>query len=203
MDYSFLSFFRKLRKQGLWEITPSVLEKIWTINGLKAPDVERIVDVKERISYITYVNNYALTVHTDINRITKDFSGHGMITIVIERMTDRGSESLLFRFIYKKGDNGQLEKIIEYVKFILEELRQRWPLTSKGNLAQLKEFRGEKFYWVDENEKKIRNFFHYCGTYPLVDQGEKQRVYYHKVVRKRLGIKKYRRQIRKKYAKKK
>ncbi len=192
-----------LEKNGLWELTADVMEKIWTVNKLQAPDVERTADVKDRVSFIVNVHNYALTVHTTFNRAIGQFSPYGVVTIVIEKLMDKSSKAILFRFFYRKADGGHIRRIDQYVRYILKELKYGWPLTAKGNRAELKEFKNEQFHWVDEGGKKIRIFFGNDPSFRLITRIERQKKYYHKVARKRLGVKGYRRNIRKKYAKKK
>jgi hypothetical protein len=201
--YYFEALKKDLRNYGMWELTPKVVEKIWAINNLKAPNVERTSDVKDRVSFITHVNHYAVSVHTTFNRKIGRFSRYGIISVVIEKMMDSGSESVLFRFFYKKSNGSHVRVVSQYVKYILHQLKYNWPLTGKKELASLVEFENEEFYWVHKNGRIISNFFADTKKYPIVRRIEKRKYYYHRVVRKRKKIRRYRRDIRKKYDKKK
>lgn len=189
---------------GMWEATPDVMEKIWKTSGdLQPPDVERVIDVKDRVSFIFYINGHVLWVHSTFNRSTKKFSPYAAISIVIAKLIDKGSERILTRFIYRtKNPVDRIKKTIQFVDCFVDELKNSWPLTAEGKWAELKEFKNEKFFWV-EGKKKIRNFFTNSKMYSLVHQAEMQRSWYHRVGRKKKKIKRYRRDIRKKYRKRK
>lgn len=191
-------------QHGMWETTPEVMEKIWKTSGdLEPPDVERVIDVKDRVSFILHINGYILSVHTTFNRLTKKFSPYSAISIVIAKLIDRGSERILTRFVYRtKNPVNRIKKTIQFVDCFVNELKNNWPVTTGGDWAELKEFKDEQFHWID-GRKKMRNFFADSFSYPLVHRAEIQRSYYHRVWRKELGVKDYRRNIRKKYKKRK
>lgn len=187
---------------GMWEVTPEILDKIWkTEGGLEPPMVERVIDVKERVSFIFHLNGYVFWVHTTFNRETKKFSPYAAISIVISKLVDRGSDRILTRFVYRAGNpTTRIKRTIQYVHCIVDELKNNWPINSTGEWAQLKEFKNEQFYWV-EGSKKLRNFFKNSSNYHLVHSSEVSRFNYHKTRRKKLGVKQYRRDIRKPYKK--
>ncbi len=191
-----------LLEHGMWEVTPEVMEKIWKNSGdLEPPPVERVTDVKDRVSFILYVNGHILTVHTTFNRLTKKFSPYTAISIVISKMINKGSDRIITRFIYRtKNPVNRIKKTIQFVDFMVDELKTNWPLTPNSEWAQLVEVKHEQFYWVD-GENKIRKFFAFAKNYPLVYEAERKRSWYHHVARKKKKIKKYRRDIRKKYIK--
>ncbi len=196
-------FFKRMRriftKNAMWEVTPETLKKIWEESGLIPPDSERVVDVKDRVSFVCYVRNYIVWVHTSFNRRTGTFTKKAALSMVISKMVNRGEKRIMTRFIQRDTDGVFVERLDEYVTYILKELRENWPL-AKGAWARVKEFPDDQFFWVYKNGKKIRNFFGNAeALYCMVEETEARRLYYHKVRRKVLGVKRYRRDIRKPY----
>jgi hypothetical protein len=191
-----------VKEHGMWEVTPEVMQKIWRASGdLEPPVVERTIDVKDRVSFVLHINGYIFSLHTTFNRSTNKFSPYTAISMVIAKLVNKGSERILTRFVYRtKNPVYRVKKVIQFVQYMVDELKDRWPLTKDGNWAELKETSHEKFYWVD-GKKKIRNFFESSSSYPLVHKAETDRLYYHATSRKKKKVKNYRRYIRKKYKK--
>ncbi len=191
--------------EGMWEVTPETVEKIWTVLGLVPPEADRIVDVKDRISFVCEVNGYAVWLHTKFNRKTKKNSPYGCVSIVISKLANGGQDRILYRSFYTRKTGTWVKKVQDYLSFILDQMKNHWPVTAGGNWAHLKEFEYDTFWWIDAEGTRIDDFFSEEKTAPYgaVLKGERRRYTYHTFWREKLGIKEHRRNIRKQYKRKK
>lgn len=195
------------RDYGFRSVTPAVLRKIYKALGLEPPDVLRTKDVKDREWKIKDINGYTISVHTTYNQVTGRFSEYGMPCIVIEDIAcDKEDERrVLTRSFHRMPSGSFIHAIGKYIAFLTWELEENRPLTQKKNWAKIKEIGHDQFFWVDEEGKKIRNFFAHAnrGVFSFIYKDQNKRKHYTKVVRARLGIRRRLRDIRKPYKKRK
>lgn len=192
----FASISSFLETEGFKEISGSRLRKIYRVYDLVPPDVIRTRDVLERVSFIKEINGYVIYVHTSFNKVEKCFTKGTRIFFIVDDI--RLSVKRLTRKFNRIGQFSK--KVNDFADFLVSELEDRWPITTKNNFASLKEKSHDRYIWEDENHQKIRDFFAHAAKFPSVLEGQKERVRYQKR-RKKLGIKKNLRDIKKTYQK--
>lgn len=176
------------------------IRKVHQSLGLVIPEVPRTDDLEDKSAFIIEVNRMIVSLYTDFNLETREFSKNGALKIVISVPTEEYNSKRVFvrQFARIPGVDMIVE---EYLEYILDEIsEENRPLTEKGNWASLLEITQDYFFWVDEEENIIRGFFENAPSGSLVEKNQYEREYYEMVTRKKRKYKKRRREIKKKYA---
>ncbi len=200
------SLISKLYMYGLREESELSVDKMFRALGLEPPRVDRTKDVMDRVTYSIEINRYILSVHTKFNRKEGRFSRHtGRIEIIVARAEDYDSKRLFCRKFSIRPYGTFVQKVIEYVAFFCDELRgDRRPMRD-STWTELKEIKHDEFWWVDKHGKKVRNLFAYAtlSRYRYVFEDQTRRLYYRDITRPKLGIKRFQRDLKKPYKKRK
>jgi len=193
----FYSIRGNLKNKGFIEINRTVLEKIFQNLGLVPPDLPRTKEVSDQVSFIAQFLNYGVIVHTTFNRVSKRFSTHGAMSVLVVKFVDKGSEIKLYRSFSRRGDFDLL--VNPSTNYFINEITKHRPLTPNGSWAELYETSQDVFYWVDEDGKEIRDFFANAEKGSCVVKTQKQRLAYEKYALKAGKRKRRRREMKIRY----
>lgn len=188
------------KENGMDPVSQQALEKIYKSIDLKVPDVPRTKDIKEKVSFVVFIGRLLLYLHTGFNAHEKEFSRNGALSLVIVDpfKKRKGDKERVFYRQFKRVPGVQ-KKVEDHILFFLKELsHEDRPLLKNGEWASILEKSQDEFYWVDKNKKVIRGLFDSASRDSWVQKIQKQRCSYESF-RKKKGIKKRRRKIKKPY----
>ncbi len=165
--------------------------------GLKAPKAKRGILSLTQVSYEKEIEGYKIVVRTSYDPNNECFTETGRIWVHITKPTvAKGEDTLYTSFFYRNNDC--VEKLICELNVLVHCLKTR-PLDKNNRPMELIETSPCRFNWVSASNDKYRKSFFYDipkDYLSFVKKQQGKKLYYEKN-RKRMGIKKRARNIRK------
>ncbi len=199
----FIVLNRDLLKLGLELITEQILTKEAKRFDRKPPDVARIKQTKDQLSYQKWFQDYCIRVHTSFNPnlgLNGGFTSIGGCGWVV---INKGiTERVYIRKFYRTNMNSFIKNIVNEVAFLINRLEDRPFIEGTNLLFNIKQTDVETV-WVSPINKKVTIPF-YLGKIPdrlrqHFDALKNRTEYYQNVVRPKKGITVRARDLRKKW----
>lgn len=202
----FARFRKLLENLGMVEIPVEEQIKFYTQRAAKILEAKRVPETHDQISFSFTTRQYLLKLHTSYNPTLKDHLGKrgrfssktfGCITLVVQNQ--KTGKAVLLREFWRRGKF--VDRVVDEVSLFIKLISAipRCNLSRKS--MKLKSNKKGLIYWeCPETCHKYEVDFNELGASELFKSRYRKYLYYRKI-RKIMGIRKTRRQIRKKYQK--
>ncbi len=194
-------FLRKILEAfmilGLQKIINNRLKEI----NAKPPDVKRVDERLNQLSFSKQINYYTIKVRTSVNEDKACFNKTGKIWILVVRGVPGIGEEVVFIRYFRRLP-GAYKKVINLVSALNFELSNR-PSDSKGKFMNLTKVSPRLSVWRSaqyEKNKEEKPMFLNLPAGPFADfiaKKQKEWIYYQLVTRERKKIKGIESEIRK------
>ncbi len=170
--------------------------------GAQPPNVKRPFDRVNQVSFHKQVSFYIIKIRTSANRERGIFNPTGKIKILVTNpIPGKGEEIVLYRSFQRRPGVGK--KVALFLTALDLELSAR-PSDSKGKMMNLVEVSPRRSVWRSVNFKRNKEEKEMFLSLPdfiasFVEKKQHQWNYYQDVLRKRRGVKRYEKDIIKKW----
>lgn len=197
------SFFKELLKSineyGFDRVTSHEKETIKKMLDYDDPKLARIEETKNQVSFKKEINGYTIWLHSSYDETIKNFTKAGRVWIhVTTPRREEGEKKLYTNFFYRTESLNFIYATHVELGFLVHALSNR-PVDAKKRFMELEEKPRGVFNWISvSNPKEKISFFADIPSEikEVVLKNRNQKRYYFKVRRKKLGIKKYARDLR-------
>ncbi len=198
--YLFNKMYAASQRLGFDEVTDKEKNKIKDMLSYEDPKIPRIEETKHQVSIKKQIEELTIWAHLSYDRSIKNFTKAGRIWIHITApKREKGDQKLYTSFFSRTESGNFVRAFIEELTFLVYALQQR-PIDSKKRFMEIQEKPTGIFNWVSVSDPKEKiTFFHKIpsGIQDSILKTRRIKLYYLKVLRKKLGIKKRARKMRK------